>query len=308
MNDDRPDPDALLAQVQREENLEKKGRLYILLGMCPGVGKTYAMLLLARQRQADGLNVLVGVVETHGRKETATLLENLEVLPRKKIEHGGHMLEEFDLDTAIQRRPDLLLVDELAHTNAPGSRHLKRYQDVLELLDAGIDVVTTLNVQHIESQVDIVRQVTGVAVQETVPDSLLDRAHEIQLVDLSVEKLMDRLIEGKVYLGERAQAAAEGFFREGNLTALRELALRFTAERVDRDLEDIRKARRVSSPWKTSARLLVAVGPTPYSESLIRWTRRASGRHGCPWLPVAARGWRFGSRGRNRSPLPSRIC
>ncbi len=290
MNDDRPDPDALLAQLQREASLEKKGRLYILLGMCPGVGKTYAMLLLARQRQVDGLKVLVGVVETHGRKETAALLENLEVLPRKRIEHGGHVLEEFDLDTAIQRRPDLLLVDELAHTNAPGSRHLKRYQDVLELLDAGIDVVTTLNVQHIESQVDIVRQVTGVAVHETVPDSLLDRAHEIQLVDLSVEKLMDRLGEGKVYLGERARAAAEGFFREGNLTALRELALRFTAERVDRDLEDIRKARRVSSPWKTNARLMVAVGPTPYSESLIRWTRRASGRHGCPWLAVWVEG------------------
>lgn len=291
MNDDhRPDPDALLAQVQREENLEKKGRLYILLGMCPGVGKTYAMLLLARQRQSEGLNVLAGVVETHGRAETAVLLDGLTLLPRRKIQHGGHTLEEFDLDTAIQRRPDLLLVDELAHTNAPGSRHLKRYQDVLELLDAGIDVVTTLNVQHIESQVDIVRQVTGVAVQETVPDSLLDRAHEIQLVDLSVEKLMDRLGEGKVYLGERAQAAAEGFFREGNLTALRELALRFTAESVDRDLEDIRKARRVSTPWKTNARLLVGVGPTPYSESLIRWTRRASGRHGCPWLAVWVEG------------------
>ncbi len=291
MNDDhRPDPDALLAQVQREENQEKLGRLYILLGMCPGVGKTYAMLLLARQRQNDGLNVMIGVVETHGRKETAALLENLTLLPRKRIEHGGHTLEEFDLDTAIQRRPDLLLVDELAHTNAPGSRHLKRYQDVLELLDAGIDVVTTLNVQHIESQVDIVRQVTGVAVQETVPDSMLDRAHEIQLVDLSVEKLMVRLGEGKVYMGERARAAADGFFREENLTALRELALRFTAERVDRDLEDIRKARRVSSPWKTNARLMVCVGPTPYSESLIRWTRRASGRHGCPWLAVWVEG------------------
>ncbi|MEO7097758.1 MAG: sensor histidine kinase KdpD [Luteolibacter sp.] len=291
MNDDhRPDPDALLAQVQREEYQEKCGKLYILLGMCPGVGKTYAILLLARQRQEDGLNVLVGVVETHGREETAALLENLTILPRRKIKRGGHLLEEFDLDTALQRRPDLLLVDELAHTNAPGSRHLKRYQDVLELLDAGIDVVTTLNVQHIESQVDIVRQVTGVAVQETVPDLMLDRAHEIQLVDLSVEKLMGRLAEGKVYLGERAQAAAEGFFREGNLTALRELALRFTAERVDRDLEDIRKARRVSSPWKTNARLMVGVGPTPYSESLIRWTRRTSGRHGCPWLAVWVEG------------------
>ncbi len=284
--DPRPDPDALLARLQRNENREQRGRLYILLGMCPGVGKTYAMLLLARQRQGDGLNVLAGVVETHGREETAVLLSGLTLLPRKKIAHGGHTLEEFDLDAALQRHPDLLLVDELAHTNAPGSRHLKRYQDVLELLDAGIDVITTLNVQHIESQVDIVRQVTGVAVRETVPDSMLDRAHEIQLVDLSVEKLMERLAEGKVYLGERAQAATEGFFREGNLTALRELALRFTAERVDRDLEDIRKARRVSSPWKTNARLMVGVGPTPYSESLIRWTRRASGRHGCPWLAV----------------------
>jgi two-component system sensor histidine kinase KdpD len=288
--DDRPDPDALLAQVQREEMQEKRGKLYILLGMCPGVGKTYAMLLLARQRQEDGLNILVGVVETHGREETAELLTGLMLLPRRKIEHGGHTLEEFDLDAALQRRPDLLLVDELAHTNAPGSRHLKRYQDVLELLDAGIDVVTTLNVQHIESQVDIVRQVTGVAVLETVPDSILDRAHEIQLIDLSVEKLLDRLGEGKVYLGERAEAAAAGFFREGNLTALRELALRFTAERVDRDLEDIRKARRVSTPWKTNARLMVGVGPTPYSESLIRWTRRASGRHGCPWLAVWVEG------------------
>lgn len=287
MNDDhRPDPDALLAQVRREEDQEKSGRLYILLGMCPGVGKTYAMLLLARQRQLDGLDVLAGVVETHGREETAELLTGLPLLPRRALEHGGHTREEFDLDAALQRRPDLLLVDELAHTNAPGSRHLKRYQDVLELLDAGINVITTLNVQHIESQVDIVRQVTGVAVRETVPDSILDRAHEIQLVDLSVEKLMERLAEGKVYLGERAEAAAAGFFREGNLTALRELALRFTAERVDRDLEDIRKARRVSTPWKTNARLLVGVGPTPYSESLIRWTRRASGRHGCPWLAV----------------------
>jgi two-component system, OmpR family, sensor histidine kinase KdpD len=291
MNDDhRPDPDALLAQVQREEIRDKRGKLYILLGMCPGVGKTYAMLLLARQRHFDGLDVLVGVVETHGREDTAELLTGLTILPRRKLEHGGHTLEEFDLDGALQRRPDLLLVDELAHTNAPGSRHLKRYQDVIELIDAGIDVVTTLNVQHIESQVDIVRQVTGVSVYETVPDSILDRAHEIQLIDLSVEKLLDRLGEGKVYLGERAEAAASGFFREGNLTALRELALRFTAERVDRDLEDIRKARRVSTPWKTNARLMVGVGPTPYSESLIRWTRRASGRHGCPWLAVWVEG------------------
>lgn len=285
-SDSRPDPDALLAQLQREEKHGKGGRLFIFLGMCPGVGKTYAMLLSGRQHQNEGRDVLIGVVETHGRAETLALVEGLPMLPRRKLEHGGHTLEEFDLDAALARRPDLLLVDELAHTNAPGSRHLKRYQDVLELLDAGIDVCTTVNVQHIESQVDIVRQVTGVAVQETVPDLILDRAHEIQLIDLSVEKLIQRLSEGKVYLGERAQAAADGFFKEGNLTALRELALRFTAERVDRDLEDIRRAKRVGSPWKTNARLMVGVGPTPYSESLIRWTRRAAGRIGCPWLAV----------------------
>ena len=290
IDDHRPDPDALLAQMRREDDPEGGGRLHILLGMCPGVGKTHAMLTLARQRHVDGQDVLVGVVETHGRAETASLMADLPLLPRRWIDHGGHKLEEFDLDAALRRRPELLLVDELAHTNAPGSRHLKRYQDVLELLDAGINVVTTLNVQHIDSQVDIVRRVTGVTVRETVPDSILDRAQEIQLVDLSVEKLMERLAEGKVYQGERADAAAAGFFREGNLTALRELALRFTAERVDRDLEEIRKARRVSTPWKTNARLMVGVGPSPYSESLIRWTRRASGRHGCPWLAVWVEG------------------
>ncbi|QJE97760.1 sensor histidine kinase [Luteolibacter luteus] len=293
MSDDyRPDPDILLAQVQRAERGRHAGRLFIFLGMCPGVGKTYAMLQMGRQRRNDGIRVLAGVVETHGRAETAALLDGLEVLPRKQIEHGGHLLDEFDLDTALARRPDLLLVDELAHTNAPGSRHQKRYQDVLELLDAGIDVCTTVNVQHIESQVDIVRQITGIAVQETVPDSILDRAHEIQLVDLGVEKLLQRLAEGKVYLGERANAAAEGFFREGNLTALREMALRFTAERVDRDLEDFRRARRDSSPWKTNARLLVGVAPTPYSESLVRWTRRAAARIGCPWIGVWVEGVR----------------
>lgn len=283
-DDTRPDPDALLAQVQREEHAERTGRLYLFLGMCPGVGKTYAMLEAARQRQKEGLNVLAGIVETHGRHETAALLQGLPVLPRKKIEHRGHTLEEFDLDAALQQRPDLLLVDELAHTNVPGSRHAKRYQDVLELLDAGIDVCTTLNVQHIESQVDTVRQISGVNIQETVPDSILDRAHEIQLVDLSVEKLLQRLSEGKVYMGERAEWASTNFFQKGNLTALRELALRFTAEQVDRSLEDIRRQRRVTSPWKTHARLMVGVGPSPYAESLIRWTRRAANRLGCPWI------------------------
>ncbi len=293
MNDDnRPDPDALLAEMKRDEARVKQGRLFIFLGMCPGVGKTYAMLQAGRQRLKEGVDVLVGIVETHGRHETASLLEGLRVLPRKQLEHRGFTLEEFDIDSVLQQRPELVLVDELAHTNVPGSRHAKRYQDVLELIDSGFDVYTTLNVQHIESQVDIVRQISGVVISETVPDSILDVAHEIQLIDLSVEKLLERMADGKVYLGERAEHAVSGFFKEGNLTALRELALRFTAEHVDRDLEDIRRVKRVSSPWKTNARLMVGVGPSPYAESLIRWTRRAATRLNCPWLVV----WVEGSR------------
>jgi len=284
--DYRPDPDALLAQMRLEDAKSKSGKLHIFLGMCPGVGKTYAMLQTARQRVKEGVDVLAGVIETHGRSETAALLEGMRVLPRKKLEHRGFTLEEFDIDAVLDQKPQLVLVDELAHTNAPGSRHAKRYQDVLELIDAGIDVYTTLNVQHIESQVDIVQQISGVAMQETVPDSILDVAHEIQLIDLSVEKLLERMADGKVYLGERAEHAVSNFFKEGNLTALRELALRFTAEQVDRDLEDIRRLKRVSSPWKTNARLMVGVGPSPYAESLIRWTRRAAARLNCPWLVV----------------------
>ncbi len=280
--------DALLAEIQRTASTS--GKLHIFLGMCPGVGKTYAMLQTARQRMNEGVQVLAGIIETHGRHETAALLDGMALLPRRQIEHRDFTLEEFDIDAVLAQRPQLVLVDELAHTNAPGSRHAKRYQDVLELIDAGIDVYTTLNVQHIESQVDIVRQISGVNVQETVPDSILDRAHEIQLIDLSVEKLLERMAEGKVYLDERAEHAISNFFVEGNLTALRELALRFTAEQVDRDLEDIRRARRVSSPWKTNARLMVGVGPSPYAESLIRWTRRAATRLNCPWLVVWVEG------------------
>ncbi|MBL9180206.1 MAG: sensor histidine kinase KdpD [Verrucomicrobiaceae bacterium] len=305
-DDNRPDPDALLVKVQKEwcpqagvlaEGLSAyephrglcgphSGKLHIFLGMCPGVGKTYAMLQTARQRVKEDVDVLVGIVETHGRHETASLLEGMRVLPRRQLEHRGFTLEEFDIDAVLAQKPQLVLVDELAHTNAPGSRHAKRYQDVLELIDAGIDVYTTLNVQHIESQVDIVRQISGVTISETVPDSILDVAHEIQLIDLSVEKLLERMADGKVYLGERAEHAVSGFFKEGNLTALRELALRFTAAQVDRDLEDIRRLKRVSSPWKTNARLMVGVGPSPYAESLIRWTRRAASRLNCPWLVV----------------------
>ena len=275
--DQRPDPDALLAAVTRSE--KRAGRLFVFLGMCPGVGKTCAMLEAARKRQTEGAVVLVGVVETHGRAETAALLEGLTVLPRRAR-------EEFDVDAVLVAQPEIVLVDELAHSNAPGSRHPKRYQDVLDLLAAGMDVFSTLNVQHIESQVDVVRQVTGVTIHETVPDEVLDCAHEVQLIDLSVAALRQRLAEGRVYLGERAATAADNFFRVSNLTALRELALRFTAERVEENLIDLRRAGGAVQPWKTNARLMVGISASPYSPSLLRWTRRAAGRLGCPWLAV----------------------
>ncbi len=289
MPDGRPDPDVLLANIHKEQRVGR-GRLLVFLGMCPGVGKTYAMLQMAHQRRAEGVDVIVGVIETHGREETAALLHELEQVPLQEIEHRGQLMAEMDLDAILARQPSLVLVDELAHSNVPGARHLKRYLDVLELLEAGIDVYTTVNVQHIASQIDTVQQITGVTVQETIPDFLLDQADEIQLVDLSVEKIRDRLADGKVYQGKRAQLAVDGFFREGNLTALRELALRFTAEHVDRDLVDIRRSGRVVTPWKTNARLLVGVGSSPYAESLIRWTRRAAMRLGCPWLVVWVEG------------------
>ncbi|MCE9614239.1 MAG: sensor histidine kinase KdpD [Lentisphaerae bacterium] len=279
-----PNPDALLADLRPPST--GRAPLKVFFGMCPGVGKTYAMLQAARQRGLEGVNVLVGVVETHGRAETAALLDGLTVLPRRPINYRGTALAEMDLDGILARRPALVVVDELAHSNAPGSRHAKRYQDVLELLDAGIAVFTTLNVQHIESRIEVVRQITGVAVRETVPDSILDRADEIQVIDVSPEQLQQRLSEGKVYLGDRADAAAANFFREGNLTALREMALRFTAERVDQDLRDFMRERKIPGPWKSSTRLLVGIGPSPFSESLIRWTRRAATTQDATWLAV----------------------
>ena len=285
MNEDRrPDPDALLALAQKSES--KRGRLHIFLGMSPGVGKTYAMLLAARRAIAEGKRVLVGIVETHGRAETKALLEGLELLPSRRIEHRGTFVEEFDLDAALAQRPDLLLVDELAHTNAPVSRHPKRYQDVLELIAAGINVHTTLNVQHLESRADVVAQITHALQRETVPDSLLDEADEVELVDVTPAQLRQRLSEGKVYLGDRAEAAAANFFKEENLTALREMALRTTAERVDHQLREKMRAQNISGPWKSSERLMVAVGPSPYSESLVRWTRRAAAARDCPWVAV----------------------
>jgi len=282
----RPNPDALLAEIQREERTATRGQLKIFFGMCPGVGKTYTMLEAARARRKDGVDVVVGIVETHGRKETEALLEGLEILPRKELEYRGVTLNEMDIDAILVRRPPLVLVDELAHTNAPGSRHPKRYQDVLELLDAGIDVYSTLNVQHLDSRSDVVQQITGVPVRETVPDSVLDQADEIELVDLTPDQLRKRLAEGKVYLGERAATAAENFFREENLTALREMVLRATAEHVDQELRDVMRAKRITGPWKSGQRLAVGVGPSPYSAALIRWTRRIAGALDASWLAV----------------------
>jgi two-component system sensor histidine kinase KdpD len=282
----RPDPDALLAAIQKDESRQGRGKLKIFIGMAAGVGKTYAMLDTARQLQADGLDVVVGYVETHRRAETDALLTRLEVIPRRKIEYRGSILEEMDTDAVLARRPALVLVDELAHTNAPGSRHLKRWQDVIELLEAGLNVWTTVNVQHFESRADAVRQITGITIHETVPDSMLDLADEIELVDLSPADLRKRLAEGKVYTPERVEAAANNFFRVGNLTALREMALRLTAEHVDHKLQDYMQLKQIAGPWKSGERLMVAVGPSPFSERLIRWTRRMAYNLEAPWLAV----------------------
>ena len=282
----RPDPDALLASLHREEARASRGRLKVFFGMCPGVGKTYAMLRAAQKERANGVDVVVGVVETHGRQETEAMLAGLPVIPRKPIDYRGTILHEMDLETVLSRRPKLVLVDEFAHTNAPGSRHPKRYQDVIELLGAGLDVFTTLNVQHLESRADAVRQITGATVNETVPDSVFELADEIELLDLTPEALLDRLHEGKVYLGDRAAAAAEGFFKDTHLTALRELALRFVAERVDRQLSHLRAGTAKQTVWRSGERLLVAVGASPFSTQLVRWTRRMAAALGAPWVAV----------------------
>jgi len=268
----RPDPDALLAATSRPG----RGRLKVFLGMSPGVGKTYEMLRAARRRKAEGGDVVVGVVETHGRKDTQALLRGLEVMPRRPIEYRERTLLEFDLDTALERRPGLLLVDEYAHSNAPGSRHPKRWQDVEELLAAGVDVWTTLNVQHLESLVDVVWKITGVRQRETVPDGALSRADEIELIDITPAELRERMAEGKVYLPETARTAAERFFKTENLTALRELALRRAAQTVDDQLIGAMKRAGVEGPWAAGERILVLVGPDATAASLVRAGRRLS--------------------------------
>jgi two-component system sensor histidine kinase KdpD len=287
MNDQRPDPDILLSRVQTDEAQQTRGKLKIFFGATAGVGKTYAMLEAAHERRAEGIDVVVGWVDTHGRVETAALLEGLEVLPRRPMAYRGTSLEEFDLDAALARRPSLILVDELAHTNAPGSRHAKRWQDIEELLTAGIHVYATLNVQHVESLNDVVAQITGVIVRETVPDSILERADEIELIDLPPDDLLQRLQEGKVYVPEQARRAFEHFFSKGNLIALRELALRRTADRVDEQMQVYRRTHEITETWPTTERLLVCISPSPLSIRLVRATCRMAARLRAEWLAVS---------------------
>jgi two-component system sensor histidine kinase KdpD len=283
-SDQRPSPEALLEAARREER--RAGRLKIFVGAAPGVGKTYEMLQQARARKQDGYDIVVGVVETHGRKETQALLEGLEVVPRKHLEYRGQSLEEMDLDAVLARRPQIALVDELAHTNVPGSRHPKRYLDVEELLASGIDVYTTVNVQHIESLNDVVAQITHVRVRETVPDSVFDRADAIELVDLTPDDLIERLKEGKVYVPKQAERALEHYFSPGNLTALRELALRRTAERVDEQLLTHMQAHAIPGPWAAGERILVCVSEDRRAAGLVRYAKRLADRLHAPFTAL----------------------
>ncbi|HEY4417338.1 MAG TPA: sensor histidine kinase KdpD [Verrucomicrobiae bacterium] len=285
MEPDRPNPDSLLAAIQNEVARKKRGRLKVFLGMCPGVGKTFAMLEAAQREIKNGSDLVIGYVETHGRKETDALTAGLPLIARKNLVHRDLALTEMDLDAVLARHPQLALVDELAHTNTPGSRHPKRWQDVNELLDAGIDVFTTLNVQHIESRADTVRQVTGAEIRETVPDSMLDDA-ELELIDLPPAELVERLQQGKIYLPERTASATQNFFRAANLTALRELSLRLVADHVGAETQAHHRRQNQAVAWKTGHRLMVAVSGSPFSESLIRWTRRMADSLRCPWLAV----------------------
>ncbi len=282
----RPDPDELLARVQAEEESRARGKLKVFLGYAAGVGKTYAMLDAARELCDRGVDVIVGWAETHGRAETEALLEGLEVVPQRQVEYRGATLAEMDLDAVEARRPQLALVDELAHTNAPGSRHPKRYLDVEDLLASGIDVYTTLNIQHIESLNDVVAQITGVTVRETVPDSILDRADQIELVDLPPYELLQRLREGKVYVPDQAARAIDKFFRQGNLSALREMALRRTADRVDEQMRAYMQMRAIPGPWPAGERLLVCITPSPLSERLIRAGRRMAAKLDAEWYVI----------------------
>ncbi len=282
--DDRPNPDQLLSLLKNDSDKKNHGKLKVFLGMVAGVGKTYAMLQAAQMLKRQNVDVLVGWVETHDRKDTVEALQGLKILPRLSSDHRGVEIEEMDLDQVLKLKPKVVLVDELAHSNKPGSRHTKRYLDVIDILEDGIDVYTTLNVQHLESRIDTVREITGITISETVPDSFLDRADEVVLIDIPPEDLILRLNEGKIYPAERAQLAAKNFFRKGNLTALREIALRVSAERVDREVREFKVLHGIENVWKSGNRLLVAIFASPYSESLIRWTRRVADLLNATWV------------------------
>ncbi|ADG67704.1 Osmosensitive K channel His kinase sensor [Planctopirus limnophila DSM 3776] len=287
MPDARPNPDDLLAKVQAEDTESTRGSLKVFFGYAAGVGKTYTMLENAQRAKAAGREVVVGYVEPHGRPETEALLAGLEVLPLREFEYRGVRLRDFDVDAALARNPDLLLVDELAHTNAVGCRHEKRWQDVEELLEAGINVWTTLNVQHIESLNDVIGQITGVTVRETVPDRAFDLADDLELVDITPEELLHRLKAGKVYVPDQAQRAIQSFFQKSNLTALRELSLRQAARRIHTDVESARREKAAIQPWATAERLLVCVGPSPTTARVIRTARRMAAALDAPWLAVS---------------------
>ena len=284
--ENRPNPDELLASIKLAEDKSNRGKLKIFFGMCAGVGKTYAMLQAAHVELSKGTDVVIGVVETHGRKETIALTEGLEVVHRKKYKYKSTLVEEMDLDAIITRKPQLVLVDELAHTNAPNSRHLKRYQDVLEILDNGIDVYTAVNVQHIESRADIVAQITGIIVRETVSDDFFERTDEIELIDITPTELLQRLSEGKVYTPERSKEAVQNFFRMGNITALREMALRIAADSVDKQLRDYMQRKRIQGPWKSGVHLMVAISPSPNSSRLLRYAKNLADSMGATILAV----------------------
>jgi len=290
MEEKRPNPDEILEQIKQDDAdsgpASKKGKLKIFLGYCAGVGKTYRMLQEAGTSKKNGFDTVIGIAETHGRKETEALLTGLEIIPRKKIEYSGITLDELDIDAVLNRRPELVLVDELAHTNAPGSRHAKRFQDVEELLNAGIDVFTTLNVQHIESLLDIVNQISGVRVSETVPDGIIELAQEVELVDLTPEKLIERFKEGKVYIPKKAEQAMRQFFKKGNLLALRELSLRYTAKHVDEDVRTYMEKHAVSGPWPVGSKLLVGISTHISSERLLRFTHRMAQDLDAEWFAV----------------------
>jgi two-component system sensor histidine kinase KdpD len=283
MNDRRPSPDALLREAERTQ----RGRLMIFLGAAPGVGKTYEMLTAAQSRRREGVDVVIGVVETHGRQETEALIAGLETIPRRRIDYRGHTIDEMDIDAILARHPRLALVDELAHTNAPGSRHPKRYMDVEELLAAGIDVYATLNIQHVESLNDVVARITRIRVRETVPDSVIDRADDIELIDLTPQDLIQRLRDGKVYVPRQAERAVRHYFQPGNLTALRELALRRTAQRVDDQMVDYMRSHAIQGPWAAGERVLVCIEGGAKATAVVRHAKRLADQLHAPWIAIS---------------------